>query len=54
MTANATEGDRERCLKAGMDDYISKPIDKKQLFEKLHLWANLSRPFRRRSMVPTA
>ena len=53
MTANATEGDRERCLKAGMDDYISKPIDKKQLFEKLYLWANLSCPSGRRSTVPT-
>ncbi|MCP4631007.1 MAG: response regulator [bacterium] len=35
MTAHAIIGDRERCLKAGMNEYISKPIDSNKLFEAI-------------------
>jgi CheY-like chemotaxis protein/HPt (histidine-containing phosphotransfer) domain-containing protein len=35
MTAYATEGDRERCLEAGMDDYVSKPISASKLFQAI-------------------
>jgi CheY-like chemotaxis protein/HPt (histidine-containing phosphotransfer) domain-containing protein len=39
MTANAMSGDRERCLEAGMNDYISKPINIDALYAALSRWA---------------
>jgi CheY-like chemotaxis protein len=38
MTANAMEGDRERCLAAGMNDYIAKPIRVDDLRAVLARW----------------
>ncbi|MEO6612800.1 MAG: response regulator [Chitinophagaceae bacterium] len=39
MTANVLQGDRDACMQAGMDGYISKPIDIKELLSQLEKWA---------------
>lgn len=42
LTANATTYDRPRCLEAGMDDYMTKPVSIEALYTMLYRWVGVS------------
>jgi PAS domain S-box-containing protein len=44
MTANAMQGDRDRCMAAGMNDHVAKPIEPEDLWKALLKWIRLKRP----------
>ena len=44
MTANAMTGDKERCIKAGMNDHVAKPIELAELYDALAKWVKVSNP----------
>ena len=44
VTADAMAGDEQRCLAAGMDDYVTKPIDRARLLVKVAQWGQAAAP----------
>ena len=40
LTAQAMKGDKDKCIEAGMDDYLSKPINKKKLYDVIDKYRN--------------
>jgi signal transduction histidine kinase/DNA-binding response OmpR family regulator len=52
MTAHAMKGDREKCLEAGMNDYVSKPIEVDQLLATMRKWLDPLRSPANDSLIP--
>ena len=54
MTAHAMQGDREQCLQAGMNDYLSKPVVPTTLIETLQQWLPSKKDLKGKQSAPTA
>ncbi|HZX15260.1 MAG TPA: response regulator [Pseudomonas sp.] len=52
LTAHAMKGDREKCITAGADDYLAKPVSREALLELLVRWLTTAEPARRSFEVP--
>ncbi|HRE33056.1 MAG TPA: response regulator, partial [Candidatus Berkiella sp.] len=53
LTAHALSTEREAVLRAGMDDYLTKPVDEKELYRIIQQWSGKALPQRKTTALPT-